>query len=113
HRVVVLGRVLDLVLGAMDEDLLLVMVDVTNDAGREHHLLAEDPRAGIDNDQRAVDVKRSVVNLADRPIDRLDAIPNNTGGASLDACTVRPHVSGCAHLDSFRGRIELARIGYP
>src|SRR5215210_6192688 len=48
-----LGRVLDLLLGAIDEDLPLVGIDPVGHAGRKHDLLAEDPRAGVDDDVAA------------------------------------------------------------
>src|SRR5262245_19072814 len=50
HLLVELGCVHDLVLRQADEDRLCVELDVANHAGREHHLLAEDPRAGVDDD---------------------------------------------------------------
>src|SRR5512132_3311366 len=88
-----LRRVLDLVLGAVDEDRLRVRVDVPDHAGREQHLLAEDPRTGVDDDEAAADVVRRLVNLADVAVGGLDL---ETGqievGRRLDG--ERPHLDG-------------------
>ena len=46
---VVVGRVLDLILGHRDVDLLVVTVDPLDDPGGDHALLAEDPESGVDD----------------------------------------------------------------
>src|SRR5436309_11481882 len=68
-----LGRVLDLVLRPADVDLAVVVVDAVDHTGRQHDLLAEDPRSGVDDDVARADVVRGLVDLADRAVDRLDA----------------------------------------
>src|SRR4029079_2785550 len=67
-----LRRVLDLVLRAVHEDLLGVRVDVPEHAGREHYLLAEDPHAGIDDDEAAAGLVGRFVHLADAAVGGLD-----------------------------------------
>src|SRR5215207_7791687 len=44
-----LGGVLDLVLRSVDEHRLRVQVDIADHAGRQHHLLAENPRTGVND----------------------------------------------------------------
>src|SRR5512132_2218200 len=88
-----LRRVLDLVLGAVDEDRLRVRVDVPDHAGREQHLLAEDPRTGVDDDEAAADVVRRLVNLADVAVGCLDLETGQVEvGRRLDG--ERPHFDG-------------------
>ena len=41
---------------AVHEDLLRVEIDVVDHTGRQHDLLAEDPGAGVDDDEAAADV---------------------------------------------------------
>src|SRR5687768_4210075 len=72
-RLVELGRALDLVLRPLDEDRLRVEVDPLDDVGRQHDLLAEDPRAGVDDDVATRRVVRRLVDLPDAAVDRLDA----------------------------------------
>src|SRR4029079_2794833 len=56
HAVVELGRVLDLVLRPVDEDLFVIVVDAHDHTGGKHDLLAEDPRAGVDDEVRRADL---------------------------------------------------------
>src|SRR5580765_1859199 len=70
--VVELRRVLDLILRAVDEHRFGIEIEVTNDSGREHHLLAEDPRARVDDDEAAAGLVGRLVDLADAPVERLD-----------------------------------------
>src|SRR3954468_8657027 len=49
-------RALDLVLGAVDLERLVVDVDRRHEAGRKEHGLAEDRRPGVDQQVGAVDV---------------------------------------------------------
>src|SRR5947208_16427533 len=67
-----LRRVLDLVLRAVDEDRLSIRVDVTNQAGRDHQLLAEDPGTRVDDDEATADLPGRLVDLADLAVGRLD-----------------------------------------
>ena len=67
-----LGAVLDLVLRAVDEDLLRRRGRRAGSPGRQHHLLAEDPRAGVDDDVAGADLVRRLVDLADPAVGRLD-----------------------------------------
>src|SRR5262249_38711772 len=39
---------------------------------RQHHFLAEDPRADVDDDEAVADVIRGVVDLADATVESLD-----------------------------------------
>src|SRR5215213_8149617 len=68
-----LRRVLDLVLRPVDVHLLVGGVDPVDHTGREHDLLAEDPRAGVDNDVARADVVGRLVDLPDASVGRLDA----------------------------------------
>src|SRR4030095_5712704 len=67
-----LRRVLDLVLRACDEDGLRVRIDVADHAGRQHDLLAEAPRARVDDDEAAAGFVGGLVDLADAAVGRLD-----------------------------------------
>src|SRR5215213_751795 len=67
-----LGRVLDLVLASVDDNRLRIEVDALDHRGREHDLLAEDPRAGVDDDVARADVVGRLVDLADPAVGRLD-----------------------------------------
>src|SRR4051794_25273529 len=100
-----LGRVLDLVLRAVDEDLLLVAVHLVDHAGRDHDLLAEDPRAGVDDDVRATDLRGRGIDLADAAVERFDVETDQILDVPL-AVGVRPHL-WCAHafllIDSMWG----------
>src|SRR5262245_21962351 len=71
---VVLRRVLDLVLRAVDEDGLGVRIDVADRAGGDHHLLAENPRAGVDDDERTADLVARFVDLADTTVAGFDLV---------------------------------------
>src|SRR6476659_7360218 len=86
---VVFRRVLDLILGAVHEHRLGVQIDLVDHAGREHDLLAEDPWAGVDDDEARADVVRSLVDLPDRSVDSFDG---KTGQVALGECgvAVRP-----------------------
>src|SRR6188472_4225100 len=66
HRVLELRGVLDLVLRAANHDLLRIVVDALDHAGRQLHLLAEDPRPGVDDEAGCSDLVRRVVDLANR-----------------------------------------------
>src|SRR5919106_6774624 len=80
--IVELRRVLDLVLRPVDEDLLLVDTHRLDDACREHHLLAEDPRPGVDDDEPVhLHVARPLVDLADAAVRRLDLEADEVGCA--------------------------------
>src|SRR5881275_154235 len=89
-RLVELRRVLDLVLRAVDEDRLRIRVDVTNQAGRDHQLLAEDPGTGVDDDEAAADLPGRLVDLADLTVGRLDL---EAGEVDVRRCLARegPH----------------------
>src|SRR5439155_21496671 len=66
---VVLGRVLDLVLGALHVDARLVEVDRVDHPGGQQHLPAEDTWTGVDDDVAAADVVARLMDLADLSID--------------------------------------------
>src|SRR4026209_794062 len=96
ERIVELGRILDLVLRAIDEDLLLVVVGVPNHSGRKHDLFAEDPRTGVDNDVRRPSVVRRFVDLADRTVQRFDAVADDvrpTRRCAERRVPIRPYIS--------------------
>jgi hypothetical protein len=78
-RVAELGSVLDLVLRAVDEHLLLDLVDPGHDPGGNQDLPAEDPRTRVDHDVAAADVVGSLVHLADRASSALDAEAGDVG----------------------------------
>src|SRR6188474_758307 len=65
ERVIELRCVLDLVLRAVDEDLLVLVIDVPKHAHRQQHFLAEDPRTGVDNDVSCIRFEGRIVDLAD------------------------------------------------
>src|SRR5439155_14865928 len=106
-----LGSALDLVLRPADVDLLVVTVDAIDHARRDHDLLAEDPRARIDDDVARANVVGRLVDLADRPVDRLDAEPSQILPRQLvSVCPeVRLPHSG-RHLPS---SLSLAGTAYP
>src|SRR3954471_2322699 len=72
RRLIELGRVLDLLLGLIDVDDFIVVIDPVDHAGRQQNLLAEDPRPRIDNDVAVADLVGRLIDLSDRSIDRLD-----------------------------------------
>ena len=49
----VFGRPFDLILAAVHPDLLIALVDPVDDAGRQQHFLAKDPRASV-NDEKVM-----------------------------------------------------------
>ena len=61
----------------MDEDRLRVRVDVADHTGREHDLLAEDPRPGVDDDEAAARFVGRLVDLSDAAVTGLDAEPGH------------------------------------
>src|ERR671922_542713 len=67
-----LGRVLDLILGAIDEHRLGVEIDVADHTRRQHHLLAEDPRPCVDDDEASTGIVGCAVDLPDAPVESLD-----------------------------------------
>src|SRR5687767_11368578 len=71
-RLVELGRVLDLILCPVDEHATILEVHPVDHAGRQHDLLAEDPRAGVDDDVTATVLGGRLVNAADPAVERLD-----------------------------------------
>src|SRR4029079_15837993 len=101
-----LRRVLDLVLRAVHEDRLGVRVDVPEHAGREHYLLAEDPHAGIDDDEAAAGLVGRFVHLADAAVGGLDLeagqieVRRHAGGES-------PHLNSCHSVAPPRVRASL------
>src|SRR3954451_25012584 len=72
HALVELGRVLDLVLASVDDNRLRIEIDSLDHRGRKQDLLAEDPRAGVDDDVARADVVGSFVDLPDPAVSRLD-----------------------------------------
>src|SRR6266576_5005475 len=70
-----LGRVLDLLLRQSDEEGLGVRIDVADHARRNHHFLAEDPRARVDDDEAAAGLVGRFVHLADVTVTSLDLEP--------------------------------------
>src|SRR4051794_9422813 len=89
--VVELRRVLDLILRAVHEHRLGIEIEVTNDSGWEHHLLAEDPRARIDDDEAAAGLVGRLVDLADAAVECLDLETGQVDGRSRAA--ERPDLS--------------------
>src|SRR5262245_23365296 len=109
QRRVVFGGLLDLVLRAVHVDLLVRRVDALDHAGGAHAFLTEDPRAGVDDDVARPDLVGRLVDLPDRAVQRLDAVPRNVEaggrvGAQPPGFPVCPDVG--AHSCSFR-RIPL------
>src|SRR5947208_9832266 len=100
-----LRRVLDLVLRAVDEDRLRIRVDVTNQAGRDHQLLAEDPGTGVDDDEAAADLLGRLVDLAHLTVGRLDL---EAGEVDVRRCFARegPHLEDRHYCTPLR----LARL---
>src|SRR5262249_7617290 len=84
-RLVELRRVLDLVLRAVHVHPLVVRIDAIDDAGREHHLLAEDPRSGVDDDRARPGLGRRAVDLADGAVDGLDLVADDVTRAQFRA----------------------------
>jgi len=84
-------------------------VDPVDHTGREHDLLAEDPRAGVDNDVARADVVGRLVDLPDASVGRLDA-----EAREVDACPlvtpIGPDV-GCRHRTSLLSRRTSAACG--
>ncbi|MFI8363955.1 IS3 family transposase [Streptomyces sp. NPDC085612] len=92
-----LGCVLDLLLGAVHVDLLLVLVDADHRARREEHLLAEDPHAGVHHQIRVPDFVGVLVDLADTAVRRLDLVSGQVVGRdAAGGRLVAPHVLGHA-----------------
>src|SRR5213075_738511 len=60
-----LGGVLDLLLGPVHVDPLLLGVDVVDRTGREQDLLAEDPWSGVDDQVAVADDGARLVDLPD------------------------------------------------
>src|SRR4051812_14970634 len=65
------------------------MVDAADDAGGQQHLLAEDPRAGVDHDVVQVDLVACLVDLPDMTVDRFDPITDEVA-AHVRAVAERP-----------------------
>src|SRR6266516_4529575 len=104
-----LGSALDLVLRPADVDLLVVTVDAIDHARRDHDLLAEDPRARVDDDVARANVVGRLVDLADRPVDRLDAEPSQI----LLVEELRQHVGGPdgeKMIWAFQQAVRIARV---
>src|SRR5215218_3929795 len=79
------GRALDLVLGAIDAERLVVDVDRGDEAGGDEHRLAEDGWPGVDEQVGAVDVLDHVLDAAHAAVHRLD-------GHAVEVGAVVPHV---------------------
>src|SRR5919108_685620 len=90
-RDVVLGRVLDLLASAVDEDSLLIVVDAIDQPGRDQHPLAEDPRAGVDDHPVLVDVLRRLVDRPDRPVSGFHFVTRQVA-TGFHALRVPPHL---------------------
>src|SRR5215217_7065499 len=98
-----LGRVLDLILGEADEELALVRVDALDRPGRDDNLTAEDPRTGVDDQERPTRLVRRLVDLSDRSVARLDLVPDEVHRlGSEDVRSVSPQF-GVHHRTSFVG----------
>src|SRR5262245_16296784 len=112
ERVVVLGSALDLLLRAVDEDLLLGLFDPADDAGRDHDLLAEDPWPRVDHDVAAADVVGRLVDLADRAVDRLHPEARHVGVGVHD---VRAEVGPIAVVPDVQDRhvLHVSPFGDP
>src|SRR6188472_4432994 len=111
HRVLELRGVLDLVLRAANHDLLRIVVDALDHAGRQLHLLAEDPRPGVDDEAGCSDLVRRVVDLANRAVGRLDAVPDDVPGREggvEDVLAKGPHVNARVH-----GFLLRSLAGFP
>src|SRR4029079_7503251 len=67
-----LGRVLDLVLGSVDDNGLRIEIDSLDHGGRKHDLLAEDPRAGVHHDVARADIVGPFVDFPDPAVGRFD-----------------------------------------
>src|ERR671924_1691772 len=87
-----LGRVLDLLLRPVHPHCLGLRVDSVDDPGRQHDLLAEDPRARVDDDVAGPDIVRRLVDLPDRAVRRLDRVAGEVCGSPC-RLAVRPQVS--------------------
>src|SRR5215218_4494555 len=102
-RLVELRGVLDLVLRAVDEHRLGVVVDAVDEAGRNQDLLAEDPGAGIDDEEATAHLGRRLVHLADLPVAGLDLEARH--GLRRNPFTERPHVDTNRHLTPLRSAL--------
>jgi hypothetical protein len=87
-------RLLDLILRAVDPNLLYVVIDALDHTGGQHHLLAEDPRAGVDDDVALPHVVARLVDLADRAVDGFDLMTGEIapGGRVVAQLRIRPKV---------------------
>src|SRR5919197_1128726 len=112
-RLVEFRRVLDLVLHAVDEDRLRVRVDVPDEAGRDQHLLAEDPGTRVDDDEAAADLLGRLVDLADLAVGCFDL---EAGEIDVQRCLgrERPHLDGRHYCTPLRlARLVDARTHSP
>src|SRR4029078_5780383 len=92
-----------------------LVVDALDDARGQHDLLAEDPRPGVDDEERRAHLVRRVVDLSDRAVGRLDSVADDVprrfaGGDRVLA--IRPHVGAHGHGSSFV-RLQVTKCGYP
>src|SRR5688572_11404321 len=72
---------LDLVFGAVHEQLAVGDVDLMDDASRQQYLLAEDPRPGVDHDVARASVVGRLVDGPDVAVDSLHAEARDIGVA--------------------------------
>jgi membrane protein len=87
-------RVLDLVLGALDVDHLVVDVDRRHDAGGDHRRLAEPERPEVDLEVGPAAGGDDVVDLAQLAVGRLDLHALEVGAIVADVGAECPEVHG-------------------
>src|SRR5215216_3167447 len=110
-----LRRVLDLVLREPDEDRLGVGIDPLDHACRQHDLLPEDPRAGVDDDVAAADLVGRLIDLPDPAVGRFDGVTGEVGRAPRllavrpDFC--RSHPASSRRLQAWATPIHPTQTG--
>src|SRR5215218_2235453 len=110
---VVVGSLVDLVLGEVDVDLAGVVVDPVDDPGRQHALFAEDPEAGIDHDVAAADVVGGGVEVADGAVGGDDLEADQVSGLRPSRVSIAPEVSYRVALRWYAHRTHLHFFPYP
>src|SRR3954447_12123560 len=103
-------RVLDLVLGAVDFERLVVDVDRRHQPGRDEHGLAEDRRTRVDEQVRAVDIVDDVLHAANAAVHALDGHPVEVRTVGADVVAKAPEVghAGWIPQDASDERLRAA-----
>src|SRR5665213_379298 len=91
-RLVVFGGVLDLVLGAVDVDGLVFVVDALDHARGQHHRLAQDPWPCADQQIAAPGLAVVLVDLPDVPVDGVNRV-------AVDVSGIQQAGAKCPNLD--------------